>query len=234
MRILCVIPVRGGSKGIPGKNSKLIANKPLVTWTIEQALRARPAMDVLVSTDDDKLAQIALAAGAQVPFMRPIELAQDTTATEPVIQHAIDFQTQAGLRPDAVMLLQATSPVRFAGTIDRAIKQFQTEQLDSLVGVVAQTPFLWQQNPEVFAHYEVQARPRRQDLTPEQMFYRETGSLYITKTEVFEQNQNRIGGKTGIFIMDEAEGTDIDTETDLLIAEQLLLSHFSEPKDQGK
>jgi len=224
MRVLCVIPVRGGSKGIPGKNRRMVAGKPLLVWTIEQALASHQNLDVLVSTDDEQLALLAREAGATVPFIRPAELAQDSTATEPVILHAIDFQSKLGLRPDAVMLLQATSPIRLSDTIDRAVEQFATEDVDSLVGVVPQTPFLWQMGPAPVAHYEVDARPRRQDLGAGDFFYRETGSLYLTKTEIYETRNNRIGGKIGLFVMDEIEGIDIDTPTDLLVAEHILLS----------
>ena len=85
MNILCVIPVRGGSKGVPRKNVRSVAGRPLVVWTIEQALAARPGMDVLVSTDDEEIADVARAAGADVPFLRPPHLAQDETPTEPVL-----------------------------------------------------------------------------------------------------------------------------------------------------
>lgn len=226
MKMLCVIPVRGGSKGIPGKNRRLVAGKPLVVWTIEQALAARPAMDVLVSTDDEQLAAIARAAGAQVPWLRPAHLAEDTTATEPVVEHAIAEYTKAGRRPDAVMLLQATSPVRLPGTLDRAIAQFAESGVDSMVGAVPQTPFLWQYGADIHdqphAYFTVGARPRRQDLERAQMFYRETGSLYVTRTETYENEHNRLGGKIGIFEMDDIEGVDIDTELDISIADHQL------------
>lgn len=216
--ILCVIPVRGGSKGVPGKNRRLVAGKPLVVWTIEQALAARPALDVLVSTDDPQLAEIARAAGADVPFLRPAELARDETATEPVVQHAIAHRITEGRRPDAVMLLQATSPVRLEGTIDRAIAQFHETGVDSLVGVVAQTPFLWRLGTPTVAHYDIDARPRRQDIDADGFFYRETGSLYLTRTEIYETRDNRLGGDVGLFVMDDVEGIDIDTELDLSLA----------------
>ncbi|MBS1672994.1 MAG: acylneuraminate cytidylyltransferase family protein [Actinobacteria bacterium] len=224
MTVLCVIPVRGGSKGIPGKNARPVAGKPLVVWSIEQALAA--GLDVLVSTDDAHLAEIARAAGADVPFMRPAELAQDTTPTEPVIQHAIAHRIAEGRRPEAVMLLQATSPVRLPGTIARAVREFGETGVDSLVGVVAQTPFFW--HPAVddqgsaTAEYDPAARPRRQELTAGDYFYKETGSLYLTRTEIYEHENNRIGGRVGLFVMDEAEGVDIDTLVDLKIAEQIL------------
>ncbi|WP_255577165.1 cytidylyltransferase domain-containing protein [Cryobacterium sp. 1639] len=216
--ILCVIPVRGGSKGVPGKNRRLVGGKPLVVWTIEQALAARPALDVLVSTDDPELARIAREAGADVPFLRPDSLAQDETATEPVIVHAIAHRTSEGRRPDAVMLLQATSPLRLPGTIDRAVSQFRETAVDSLVGVVPQTPFLWRRGDPVLAHYDIDARPRRQELDADGYFYRETGSLYLTRTEIYEQRHNRLGGDVGLFVMVDVEGIDIDTELDLSLA----------------
>jgi len=223
MNILCVIPVRGGSKGVPGKNARVVAGKPLVAWSIEQARAA--GLDVLVSTDDDALAEIARAAGADVPFLRPAELAQDTTPTEPVIRHAIAHRVAEGRRPDAVLLLQATSPVRLDGTIARAVREFTETGVDSLVGVVAQTPFFWHPAPDggsAAAEYDPAARPRRQDLAAGDYFYKETGSLYLTRTEIYERDDNRIGGRVGLFVMDEAEGVDIDTLVDLRIAEQVL------------
>ncbi len=228
MRVLCVIPVRGGSKGIPRKNLKPIAGKPLVAWTIEQALDAarelegQHTLDVLVSTDDTELAQIARDYGAQVPFIRPAELAQDTTATEPVIEHAIDFYTQAGQRPDAVMLLQATSPVRLPGTLARAVRQFAESDSDSMVGVIPIGPFIWAATEPPTAQYEVMARPRRQELTRETFRYRENGSMYITKTELYETIHNRLGGKIELFMLDEVEGVDIDAMIDFTVAEHQL------------
>ena len=117
---LCVIPARGGSKGVPRKNLLDVAGKPLIVWTIEQAL-AVPDLDVLVSTDDVEIAEVARAAGARVPWLRPDELAQDTTPTEPVVRHAIEQVSAERGRPEAVMLLQATSPVRHDDTLARAL-----------------------------------------------------------------------------------------------------------------
>ncbi len=224
MRILCVVPARGGSKGVPRKNLRVLAGRPLIAWTLEQALAARPAMDVVVSTDDDDIADAARAAGAMVPFLRPAELARDDTPTEPVVRHAIEAARAADAAPDAVMLLQATSPVRLPGTISRAIAQLEATGVDSLVGVVPQAPFIWADGPEPTAAYDVTARPRRQDLTPQTLRYRETGSLYLTRTWVYDELDNRIGGRTGLFVMEEVEGVDADTELDLAVAEQQLLT----------
>ena len=228
MRILCVIPVRGGSKGIPRKNLKPIAGKPLVAWTIEQALHAKTALapeielDVVVSTDDKELADIAREYGAEVPFMRPAELAEDTTATEPVIEHAIEFMSHEDRRPDAVMLLQATSPVRLPGTLARAVRQFAASDSDSMVGVIPIGPFIWAATEPPTAQYEVMARPRRQELTRETFRYRENGSMYITKTEIYEEFHNRLAGKIELFMLEDIEGVDIDAPIDFSLAEHQL------------
>lgn len=228
MRILCVIPVRGGSKGIPRKNLKPIAGKPLVAWTIEQALEAKAAlapeidMDVIVSTDDVELADISQEFGAEVPFIRPAHLAEDTTATEPVIEHAIEFMTNQGRRPDAVMLLQATSPVRLPGTLEKAARQFAASDSDSMVGVIPIGPFIWAATEPPTAQYEIMARPRRQELTKETFRYRENGSMYITATEIYEQYHNRLSGKIELFMLDEIEGVDIDAPIDFSVAEHQL------------
>ena len=224
---LCVIPARGGSKGVPRKNLLDVGGKPLIVWTIEQAL-AVPDLDVLVSTDDPDIAEVARAAGARVPWLRPDELAQDTTPTEPVVRHAIAQVTEDRGRPDAVMLLQATSPVRHVGTLARALFEFADTSVDSMVGVVEQPPFIWQAGNPPTAAYDVAARPRRQDLTEEARRYCETGSLYVTRTEVYEQHDNRLGGRIGLFVMAEDEGIDIDTELDVALAVRLMTARSSE------
>lgn len=218
---IAVIPARGGSKGIPRKNLLPIAGKPLIVWTIQAALEV-PNLRVIVSTEDAEIADISRAAGAEV-IERPDELAQDTTATEPVVQHVIQTLTERGERPDQVMLLQATSPVRLPGTLKRAVDEFRHSGCDSMVGVVSAPPFIWRKAPEVAADYDYAHRPRRQDMTPEQLRYRETGSVYLTRTEVYEQHDNRLGGSIALFVMNDVEGTDIDTRHDFNTAEQILL-----------
>ena len=224
-RTLCLIPARGGSKAIPRKNLAECGGKPLLAWSIEQALAisAPGPVDVVVSTEDHEIACVAAAYGATV-VERPDELAEDTTATEPVVLHAIEARTTAGLPPDRVMLLQATSPVRLPGTLDRALAEFDMSEADSLVGVVPQAPFLWWATDPPTADYDVDHRPRRQELTPDRMRYRETGSLYVTRTEIYLHHHNRIGGRVHLFVMDEVEGVDIDGLDDLELATRRLES----------
>lgn len=223
---------------MPRKNLRAVGGKPLIVWTIEQALAARPAMDVVVSTDDEEIAAVARAAGALVPFLRPADLAQDTTPTEPVVRHAIAAARAADAAPDAVMLLQATSPVRLAGTLTRALTQLAATGVDSLVGVVPQAPFIWAQgladpgtgDAGPTAAYDVTARPRRQDLTEHTLRYRETGSMYLTRTWVYDELDNRLGGTIGLFVMDELEGIDVDTELDLEVADRTLTRLHHTPR----
>ena len=216
VRTPVIIPARGGSKGIPRKNLQPLAGKPLIAWTIAQVL-GTDGLDCYVSTEDAEIAEVSRSWGARV-IERPDALAQDTTASEPVIEHAIEAITSASGRPDRVMFLQATSPVRLPGTLARAVREFDDSGVDSLVGVVPEPIFLWQKDPEVRALYPYQNRPRRQEMTPDQLRYRETGSLYLTRTEVYQREHNRLGGRIGLFVMDPLEGVDIDTPDDFELA----------------
>ncbi len=222
MNILCVIPVRGGSKGVPGKNLRPVAGKPLVSWSIAHAVGSTTPMRVIVSTDSEEIAMVAREAGAEVPFLRPAELATDTAPTEPTVIHAIEWVRNEGWEPDLVVLLQATSPIRSEHSIDRAIAQLRAEDADSLVGVVPSSPFLWHSGQPPVADYPVDARPRRQDMTEAMIPLRETGSLYVTRTRIYDEQSNRLGGTVSLFVMDEREGLDIDTHVDLVIADSLL------------
>ncbi|ROZ63039.1 acylneuraminate cytidylyltransferase family protein [Kocuria soli] len=234
MTILCVIPVRGGSKGVPGKNIRDLGGLPLVAWTIRSALAAEADLRVLVSTDSPEIREVALEHGAEVPFLRPSELAEDLTPSEPVIEHALSHHRAEAGEPEGVLFLQATSPLRFPGTLDRAVDQFRATRVDSLVGVVPVTPFLWRYDAEPskeaptghpVADYDVYARLRRQDMSRIDLRYRENGSLYLTRPGIYDRLHNRIGGTVGLFELDDLEGTDIDTELDFTLAEQLVARH---------
>ncbi len=221
-RYVAVIPARGRSKGIPRKNLQMLGGKPLIVWTIEQAL-AVDGLHVVVSTEDAEIAEVSRAAGAEV-IERPDELAQDTTPTEPVVEHVIDVLTKRGERPDAVMLLQATSPIRLEGTLARALQQYEQTGVDSLVGVVRCPPFLWaSENGSAVPHWDFEHRRRRQDMTEKELRYRETGSVYVTDTAVYLQDHNRLGGTIGLLVMDETEGVDIDTLNDFAMAEHIMI-----------
>ena len=222
-RSLAIIPARGGSKGIPGKNLRELAGKPLIAWSILAARAAERVDQVVVSTDDDAIAETARAYGADVPFVRPAELATDTAPTEPVMAHALDWYAAAGEQFDTVVLLQPTSPLRRAGTIDAALTRFEAEGADSLLGVVESHHFFWQRGTsgEATARYDFRNRPRRQDIAPADRNYRETGSLYISRSQAFRESGNRLSGKIIMFEMAEEESWELDSEADFRILEAL-------------
>ncbi|MEW5676295.1 acylneuraminate cytidylyltransferase family protein [Flavobacterium enshiense] len=192
MKILGVIPARGGSKGVPGKNIKLLGNKPLLAYSIESAKKSSKLFEVIVTTDSESIASIAEEYGAKIPFIRPSELALDTTPTLEVIQHTLKFYQSRGEYFDAVCLLQPTSPFREDDLIDRAIEKFITTGADALVSVL---PVPHEYNPHwtfesdsngflKVATGDEKLISRRQDLP---LAYHRDGAVYITKSEVILQ-----------------------------------------------
>lgn len=223
MKNLAIIPARGGSKGIPRKNIKNLLDKPLIAWTIEQALLSKNIDRVIVSTDDKEIAEVALKYGADVPFMRPSELSVDTAATEPCMTHAINWlEVNEKYFCDNVVLLQATSPVRRKTSIDNAFGLFYNSNADSLVSVCEFWHFLWENRNVPKALYNFQNRPRRQDIKPEDIKLKENGSIYITNKEKFMSAENRLVGNICAYVMDELESFEIDTMLDWQIIETIL------------
>ncbi len=221
--VLGIIPARGGSKGVPRKNVRPLAGKPLIVWTIEAAQRAELVARVVVSTDDDEIADISRAAGAEV-IMRPAELATDTAPTEPAMFHALEVLKQReGYRPDAVALLQCTSPLRGADIIDACIRKLFQTGCDAVMTVTPVQHWYLSgtiQPPDIFVpEYDYQKRPRSQDM-PEK--YRENGAVYVTRIDSFYRFRNRLGGEVRVVVMDPIRSIDIDTPEDFELAELAL------------
>lgn len=223
MSTLCIIPARGGSKGIPGKNLRMVAGKPLVAWSIEQARQSGTVDRVLVSTDSSEIAAVAQQFGAEVPFLRPAELATDEAPTEPVLIHALRALDEAEqYRPRNLLLLQPTCPVRKLGSIDEAVRLFTERAADSLLSVREVHPFLWKGGASASAMYDYMNRPRRQDVSSEDRLFEETGSIYLTKADLLLRTGNRLGGQIALYPMSSDESWDVDTESDLAVVEVLL------------
>ena len=222
MEYLAIIPARGGSKGIPHKNVRELHGRPLIAWSILSARGAARLGRVVVSTDNEQIAEVARHAGAEVPFRRPAELALDTTPTEPVLLHALDELQLTGYQPDAVVLLQPTSPIRRPGSIDAAIGLLETAGADSVVSVCENHHFFWRNRDTPEALYDYRNRPRRQDIPAPSRWYRENGSIYVTRASILRRERNRLGGRIAMHVMSEEESWEIDSEADLRIVESLM------------
>lgn len=224
MEILAIIPARGGSKGIPGKNIKELAGKPLIAYTIEASLKSKYITRTILSTEDERIKDIALKYGAEV-IDRPIELAQDETMTAPVMVHAVNQLKEQGYEPDIVVLLQATCPLRTEKEIDEALELYFNSDCDSVFAAMKTgiSHSLWKElhDGSYEALYDYRTRPRRQDLHRHYNLYVETGSIYIIRTDIFHKVEDFIGENPKIYV--QPQSIDIDTIEDFAIAESKLL-----------
>ena len=224
--VLALIPARGGSKGVPRKAVRPLAGKPLIGWTIEAALACPDLERVVVTTEDTEIMAVSREFGAEVPFRRPAELAGDTTpGIEPVV-HALDWLAQhEGYRPDWVLLLQPTSPLRTAGDISAAVALAGARDADSVVGVTEADPHpLWTKAldddgllrewlPDDGGH------TRRQDLPP---LVALNGAIYLTRRDVLLARRSWYGDRTAAYVMPPERSLDIDTPWDFHLAELVM------------
>ena len=220
--ITALIPARGGSKTLPAKNIKEFAGKPLIIHSIEYALESKFVDEVVVSTDDSKISKISRDAGAAI-IKRPDELSTDTATTESSVEHYLNSRSK---KPDIIVLLQATSPLRPKNSLDEAITYFIKEKFDSLLSISQTHRFFWRvkEDKTAYAEYDYLNRPRRQDLQPVDMRFIENGSLYIFTREHFEKTGNRLGGKIGYVEWPEDYSMEIDTEIDFQCVEKIFKS----------
>ncbi|WP_414830132.1 cytidylyltransferase domain-containing protein [Alteromonas sp. H39] len=220
-KTVCIIPARGGSKGLPGKNIKALAGKPLIAHSVMHARDAETIDDVYVSSDSNDILSIAAQYGAK-PIVRPDSISGDEASSESSLLHALEFLSQQGVEPSLVVFLQCTSPVRSARDIDNAVTTLRKERADSLLSVAASHRFLWQRDEHGVVqslNYDYRNRPRRQDMQPQ---YQENGSIYVFTPDVLKTYGNRLGGKVALYEMAEDSCVDIDNEFDFFLAEQCL------------
>jgi len=223
MRILAIIPARGGSKGIPNKNIINIGDNPLIKYTIDAALESKMLTHCIVSTDSDAISDVAKLCGAMVPFRRPDNLSDDKALSLPVMQHAVDFmESDQGFLYDIVIMLQPTTPLRQAKDIDNAIKLLFDTNADSVISVV-----------DVEGHHPLRMKrivdgrlvnfidQGHEDMRPRQELppvYIRNGAIYATQRDILMKKDSFTGMDSRAYIMPSDRSVNIDTHEDLLLA----------------
>jgi CMP-N,N'-diacetyllegionaminic acid synthase len=226
MKPLIVIPARGGSKGIPGKNIKALAGKPLIQYTIDAARILFPPDIIIVSTNDFEIKNIVEKSGLKVPFLRPASLATDTTGTYEVLLHALQFSEESGYFPDTIILLQPTSPFRNVGNIKEAMNLY-TDDLDMLVSVkeTKANPYYLlfeEDNAGYLKKSKEGSFNRRQDCPKVWEF---NGAIYIINISSLKQGPLSQFQRIKKYVMDEISSIDIDNDLDWKIAEAVVASN---------
>lgn len=227
-KVLAIIPARGGSTGVPRKNIRLVRGKPLIAYTIETALSAKHLFHrVIVSTDEQEIADVARRYGAEVPFLRPAELAGDDAPMVPVLQHAVRFvEQQDNIRLGWVYLLQPTDPFRTVEDIEAALRLGRAGGCDSVISVVqvfSVHPILMKriENGRLLPYcIEEKEGTRRQDYQPPA--YMRNGAIYLTRRDVLMEHNSIWGDVIRPYIMPPERSVGVDSELDLKLVEILM------------
>ena len=220
MNIIAIIPARGGSKGIPGKNIKPLCGKPLISYIIESALKVEELDRVIVSTEDEEIAEISKECGAEVPFMRPEELARDETPTLPVLQHTIKYlEEEENYKPDIIVLLYVTSPLVKAERVTEAIELLKERKFDSVLTVVEDRKHYWIETNVGYERLYPRILKNRQLTKP---LFKENGAIYVSKRNLLMEKNEIVGRNVGLLLMEENESVDIDELLDFEFVEFLL------------
>ncbi|MEW6600336.1 MAG: acylneuraminate cytidylyltransferase family protein [Nitrospirota bacterium] len=223
--ILCVIPARGGSKGLPGKNIKQLLGKPLIAYTIEQARKSKYIDRVIVSTEDDAIAAVSKTFGAEVPFQRPAELARDDSSMMDVLLHAVKWMEEnAGFSFNILVLLHVTTPLRETDDIDRCIELLVDGKADNVFSVAEAYRNPYFNMVEVTGGNEVrlvkEGRFATRQSAPE--VYDMNASIYVWWKDTLKTEKGLFLKKTRIYPMPRERSVDIDEPLDFRIAEMLM------------
>lgn len=232
--VVAIIPARSGSKGLPGKNLRLLHGKPLLAYTIEAATQCACVDRAILTTDSPQIAEVGKRYGAEVPFLRPAELARDETHTPPVIEHAVSYlETKERYPVDIIVTLQPTSPFRGPDHIAAAVERLvASPHLDSVISVREVTcPPFWMLRgegdrlvPFVSDGVDYSLLERQQLPT----LYQPNGAIYVTRRTLLRDHGVLFsafrGGQTGFMVMDWRSSIDIDTELDFVVAEAMAQS----------
>jgi CMP-N-acetylneuraminic acid synthetase len=227
MNVQALIPARGGSKSIPRKNIASVGGKPLIAWTIEAAVNSKLLNRIYVSTDDEEIAKIAREHGAEVPFLRPAELASDGAGSLGVALHALDWMAAHGNEPDYLLLLQPTSPLRTTDDINGAIGLAAEREASAVLGVCEASPHPWlarQISAEgvLSDFFHLQEKPtRRQDYPPAYMI---NGAIYLNRAASLRTTRTFQPPDALAYVMPPDRSLDIDSPSELRLVD-LLLRH---------
>ena len=220
--VLAIIPARGGSKGIPRKNVRLLHGKPLVAHTIERACQARSVDRVVISTDDHDVRRIAEGSGAEV-VLRPADISGDTASSESALLHVLEQLRQAeGYEPDLVVFLQCTSPLMSPEDIDGTVGALLSQNADSAFTVTPFHRFLWKQTVDgetIGINHNSRERLLRQEREAQ---FLENGAVYVMRANGFKEAKHRFFGKTAMYVVPTNRSVEIDEPLDLCIAEMLM------------
>ena len=229
LNVLAVIPARSGSKGLPGKNIKELCGKPLIAWSIDAAKESKYIDKIVVSTDSDEIAEIGRKYGAEVPFMRPAELARDTSSTYEVLEHVISTLRERGDCYHFLILLEPTSPLREASDIDSSLETLEKniKRAESIVGVceveATHPEFLIGINPQglliPYRKKDFSGISRRQDLSKLYFF---EGTIYISTVEALFKYRGFYHEKTLAYIVPKWKAFEVDDIIDFLCIETML------------
>lgn len=225
MKILAIIPARGDSKRLPRKNLLPIQGKPLIVYSIEAALESQEVNRVVVSTDNQEIADVSKKAGAEV-VLRPASLSHDTASSESALLHVLDtLEQKEKYTPDLVVFLQCTSPIRKKDDIDRALETYRKTKVDSLFSACRNDKFIWRLSPQgpMSLNYDYKNRKREQDVPLE---FRENGSIYIFSPKLLREHNNRLGGKIGVYEMGFWSSFQVDTVEDLELIQWICSKKF--------
>jgi N-acylneuraminate cytidylyltransferase len=221
--IVAVIPARGGSKGIPGKNLRPVGGVPLIVRAVLSARASRLVDRVVVSTDDLAIASLARGAGAEV-VERPREISGDTASSESALDHAIDSLEERGVSVRILAFLQATSPFIDPDDLDGAIERVAAGESDTVFSAVESWGFVWRDGPSgaIGVNHDAATRPRRQD---RELEFLETGAFYVMDAAGFRRAGHRFFGRVGIAVVPESHALEIDTLEQLALADALAPLH---------
>jgi CMP-N,N'-diacetyllegionaminic acid synthase len=240
MNILAIIPARGGSKSVPQKNIRDLAGKPLIAWTIDEVKKSKLVNRIIVSTDDQKIADVAKKYGAEIPFLRPAEISGDLATDVEFLTHALDWlKENEGYEPDIVLRLPPTSPLRTVEHIDTGIKTLLDDPEADSVRPIAEAPKhpykMWKISKdnkyiEPFLSESFTGMKEPYNM-PRQLLpkaYVHTGAMDVMRARTIRELKSTSGGKVAYFVMEPEDAVNVDREIDFLTAELLMKNRLKQ------